>query len=50
VQTVEKTPLDFQTYYETIARPFEWKFARADLDELLVKLARHEQHQNKAVA
>jgi len=50
VQTVEKRLLDFQAYYETIARPFEWKFTRADLDELLVKLAGHEQHQNKAVA
>jgi len=35
-------------YYETIARPFEWKFTRADLDELLAKLARQEQQ--KAVA
>jgi len=23
--------MDFQAYYETIARPFEWKFTRADL-------------------
>ena len=36
--------------YETIARPFEWKFTRADLDDLLVKLAREGQHQQKAVA
>lgn len=50
VQTVEKRLLDFQAYYETIARPLEWEFTRADLDELLVKLAGHEQHRNKAVA
>ena len=50
VQTVETRLLDFQAYYETIARPFKWEFTRADLDELLVKLAGHEQHQNKAVA
>ncbi len=50
VQTVEKRLLDFQAYYETLARPFEWKFTRADLDELLVKLAGHEQNQNKTVA
>jgi len=50
VQTVEKRLLDFQAYYETIAWPLEGKFTRADLDELLVKLARHEQHQQKAVA
>jgi hypothetical protein len=50
VQTVEKRLLDFQAFYETIARPLEWKFTWADLDELLVKLARHEQHQQRAVA
>jgi len=50
LQTLEKTLLDFPAYYETIARPLEGKFTRADLDELLVKLARHEQHQQKAVA
>ncbi|MFH1108893.1 MAG: hypothetical protein V1790_06835 [Planctomycetota bacterium] len=50
VQTVEKRLLDFQAYYEAIARPFEWKFTLADLDELLVKLARDEQHQQRAVA
>jgi len=50
VQTVEKRLPDFQAYCETIARPLEWKFTRADLDELPVKLARHEQHRQKAVA
>ncbi len=50
LQTVEQRLLDFQAYYETIARPFEWKFTRADLDDLLVRLARHEQQENKAVA
>ena len=29
--------LDFQYYWATTARPFEWKFTRKDLDELLVK-------------
>ena len=48
LQAVESRLLDFQTHYETIARPFEWKFTRADLDELLAKLARQEQQ--KAVA
>ena len=50
LQTIEKRLLDFQAYYETIAQPFEWKFTRADLEDLLVRLARHEQHQHKAVA
>ena len=42
--------MDFQAYYETMARPFEWKFTQADLAELLTKLARHEPRQQKAVA
>jgi hypothetical protein len=50
LQAVEKRLLDFQAYYETIAKPVEWKFIRSDLDELLVKLTRHEQTQQKAVA
>jgi DDE superfamily endonuclease len=31
--------LDFQYYWETTARPFEWKFTRRDLAQLLDKLA-----------
>jgi hypothetical protein len=30
--------MDFQTYYEQIAKPFEWKFTRQDLTALLNKL------------
>jgi len=30
--------LDFQYYWEAAARPFEWKFTRQDLSELLDKL------------
>lgn len=48
LDTLEKAILEFQAYYETIARPFEWEFTRADLHELLLKLARHEPR--KAVA
>jgi hypothetical protein len=29
--------LRFQEYFHTIAKPFEWKFTRADLDDLLKK-------------
>ena len=50
LHALEEMLLDFQAYYETIARPFAWQFTRTDLDQLLVKLARHEQHQHKAVA
>ena len=30
--------MEFQSYYEQIARPFEWKFTRADLQDLVAKL------------
>jgi hypothetical protein len=30
--------LEFQHYYEQIAKPFEWKFTREDLATLLNKL------------
>jgi hypothetical protein len=30
--------LDFQAFYEQIARPFEWKFTRTDLQKLVAKL------------
>ena len=30
--------MSFQSYYETIAKPFEWKFTRRDLDALLQKI------------
>lgn len=35
---VEARLLDFQDHYERIARPFEWKFTRADLDAVLAKI------------
>ena len=31
--------LDFQYYWEAAAKPFEWKFSRQDLSELLDKLS-----------
>jgi hypothetical protein len=30
--------LGFQNYYETIAKPFEWRFTRADLDDMLRRM------------
>lgn len=32
--------LDFQYHYESIAKPFEWKFTRRNLNEMLTKLKR----------
>ncbi|HEY3862840.1 MAG TPA: IS630 family transposase, partial [Verrucomicrobiae bacterium] len=31
--------LAFQCFYEQIAHPFEWKFTRADLRELMQKIS-----------
>jgi hypothetical protein len=33
---------DFERYYEVVARPFQWKFTRKDLKELLDRLAKYE--------
>ena len=38
LQAVAKRLLEFQSYYEQIAKPFEWKFTRDDLAELVAKL------------
>jgi DDE superfamily endonuclease len=37
--------LAFQAYYEVMARPFEWKFTRADLAKLLQRLASKDDRQ-----
>jgi len=34
--------LNFQSHYETVARPFQWKFTRGDLSKLLFKVHAHE--------
>ena len=33
---------EFERYYEEIARPFQWKFTRKDLKQLMKRLAAHE--------
>jgi len=38
LEAVEERLLRFQDYYESIATPFEWKFTRDDLADLLKKL------------
>jgi len=38
LQELEKRLLDFQSYYEKIGKPFEWKFTRRDLNALLNKI------------
>ncbi len=39
---VEEMLLGFQERYQEVARPFEWKFTRADLTKLLIKLPNNE--------
>jgi hypothetical protein len=39
---VEARILAFQQHYEQIATPFEWKFTKADLNDLLERIAAHE--------
>jgi hypothetical protein len=48
LQDVEARLLGFQRYYQTIATPFEWKFTRTDLCELMKKLALPPIHQPAA--
>ena len=37
-EQLRKTIFDFQTYYQNIAKPFEWKFNKNDLAKLMRKL------------
>ena len=39
---VEQRLLDFERRYEAAAQPFEWKFTRSDLTELMKRIAEHE--------
>ncbi|MCD5401301.1 hypothetical protein LR013_01725, partial [candidate division NPL-UPA2 bacterium] len=41
LQAVEKRLLDFQTRYQEIARPFNWKFTRKDLKERIKLVSDH---------
>jgi hypothetical protein len=36
--TLAERLLDIQYYWESAAKPFEWKFSRQDLNQLLTKL------------
>lgn len=36
--------LSFQDRYNATARPFDWTFTRADLNELLARLSHHDRH------
>jgi hypothetical protein len=38
LDSLEHRLMDFQGYYEKIAKPFQWKFTRTNLDDILNKL------------
>lgn len=48
--TLRRALIEFQSYYERVARPFEWKFTRQDLAEILAKLASYSDLPKKVVA
>ena len=48
--TLSRALMEFQSYYERVAKPFEWKFTRQDLAEILAKLASYSALLKKAVA
>jgi hypothetical protein len=39
LKALEQRIMNFQQYYQQIARPFEWKFTRKDLNALLKKIS-----------
>jgi transposase len=36
--------LAFEKHYNAAARPFDWRFTRADLNQLLARIRRHDRH------
>ncbi|SNT49050.1 hypothetical protein SAMN05216276_105038 [Streptosporangium subroseum] len=43
---VEDRLIAFERRYNQAARPFEWKFTPADLEDLLARIERHEQKES----
>lgn len=39
LQTLEKAILDFQSFYDRIAKPFKWKYTKDDLKKTLARIA-----------
>lgn len=50
LEQLEESLLGFQMHYETYAKPFEWKFTRQDLRDLMARLADDERLPEQAVA
>jgi len=43
IAEIEARLAAFESRYNDVARPFNWKFTRHDLDRLLNRIAAHEQ-------
>ena len=41
---LETQILAFENHYNTVARPFDWKFTRTDLNQLLTRIRKHDRH------
>ncbi len=50
LEALEERLHAFARHYETIARPFEWKFTRKDLDDLLSRIDRAHARQQPLLA
>ena len=50
LMSLEQRLLGFQTLYERIAKPFEWKFTRTDLNNILAKAAQYGGYELKLAA
>lgn len=50
LQELEAALLAFERYYETYAKPFEWRFTRRDLRKLLAKLSSNDTLPERAAA
>jgi hypothetical protein len=42
---VEQRLADFESRYNQTARPFQWRFTRDDLHDLLTRIGQHEQQE-----
>ena len=48
--SLEKRLLEFQSYYENIAKPFKWKLTRDDLTRVLARISCHDLEQQHTAA
>lgn len=47
---LEEQILAFENHYNAVARPFDWKFTRTDLNQLLARIREHDRHAPQPMA